>query len=193
MGKGVTREDIIKKYYEIRHKMLSPDVLRKEILPQLEIVGLIRQEADSEDRRKMLVYPTVSTTITSAKIAESEGRTLDSYTNNNGGQDSGVTDKIEKNEKNDVYPTVLSNNIYYEDKDDDNNNRTDFSDIIQKCMLDKEGNNKGYFTEDDWVWTLQMLPNERWTENESLQTLYALEEQGKVVEFEKGRYRPPTT
>jgi hypothetical protein len=90
MGGGVTREDIIKKYYEVRHKYLAPDVLRKEILPQLEIVGLIRQEVDAEDKRKMLVYPTVSTTITSAKIAESEGKNANNN-KSNGGQHTGVT------------------------------------------------------------------------------------------------------
>ncbi len=38
--KGVTRDDIIRKHHEVRHKMLSPETLKREIIPQLEIVGL---------------------------------------------------------------------------------------------------------------------------------------------------------
>jgi hypothetical protein len=69
---GVTREAIIKKHYEVRHKPLSPEML-KSILLQLESVGLIRQEPDPNDRRKMLVYPTVSSDI-SLRFPESEGK-----------------------------------------------------------------------------------------------------------------------
>jgi hypothetical protein len=57
---GVSREDILKQFYKARHKPLSPEVLRLEILPQFEAVGLIYQEEG--ERRKMLVYPTVSHT-----------------------------------------------------------------------------------------------------------------------------------
>jgi hypothetical protein len=59
---GVAKEVIIKKHYEIRHKPLSPEML-KSILLQLESVGLVKQEADPNDRRKMLVYPTPSSDI----------------------------------------------------------------------------------------------------------------------------------
>lgn len=68
--KGVTRGDIIRKHYEVRHKMLSPETLKREIIPQLEIVGLIVQEPDPDDKRRLLIYPTVSTPIISAKLAE---------------------------------------------------------------------------------------------------------------------------
>jgi hypothetical protein len=68
--KGVTRDDIIRKHYEVRHKMLSPETLKREIIPQLEIVGLIVQEPDPDDKRRLLIYPTVSTPIISAKLAE---------------------------------------------------------------------------------------------------------------------------
>jgi hypothetical protein len=67
---GVSREDILKKYYVVRHKALSPETLKREIIPQLELVGLIIQEADPEDKRRLLVYPTVSTPIISAKLTE---------------------------------------------------------------------------------------------------------------------------
>jgi hypothetical protein len=77
--KGVTRDDIIKKYYEVRHKMLSPETLKREIIPQLEIVGLIVQEPDPDDKRRLLIYPTVSTPIISAKLAESNGINSKNY------------------------------------------------------------------------------------------------------------------
>jgi hypothetical protein len=59
---GLTKEEIMKRHYEVRHKPLSPDML-KAILLQLESVGLIKQEPDPEDRRKTRVYPTVSSNI----------------------------------------------------------------------------------------------------------------------------------
>jgi hypothetical protein len=88
--KGVTRDDIIRKHYEVRHKMLSPETLKREIIPQLEVVGLIVQEPDLDDKRRLLIYPTVSIPIISAKLAECNG--LDSKNNErNRWEDSGVT------------------------------------------------------------------------------------------------------
>ena len=63
---GVSREEILKQYYKARHKPMSPEVLRLEIIPQLEAVGLIYQEEG--ERRKMLVYPTVSHTYNKSII-----------------------------------------------------------------------------------------------------------------------------
>lgn len=89
--KGVTRDDIIRKHYEVRHKMLSPETLKREIIPQLEIVGLIVQEPDPDDKRRLLIYPTVSTPIISAKLAEeSNGINSKNYERNRG-EDSGIT------------------------------------------------------------------------------------------------------
>lgn len=62
--------------------------------------------------------------------------------------------------------------------------------VIRRVMLDNQGNNKEYFTLDDFVFAMQMIPNERWTENEAEQTLYALLEEGKIQEIEPGRYSP---
>jgi hypothetical protein len=90
VGNGVSREDIIKKHYEIRHKMLSPETLRKEIMPQLEIVGLITQEPDPDKKTRMLVYPTVSTPYISAKLAENRN-TSSKDGGKEGSKDSGVT------------------------------------------------------------------------------------------------------
>ena len=56
--------------------------------------------------------------------------------------------------------------------------------IAQKAMRDDQGNNKGYFTKDDWVYTCQIWPNLHWTENEAEQTLYALLQEGEIQEIE---------
>jgi hypothetical protein len=62
--------------------------------------------------------------------------------------------------------------------------------IINKCMLDKEGNNKGYFTKDEWTVRHLLVPNEKWTEDKAEQTLYALVQEGKLTEIEPGRFKP---
>jgi hypothetical protein len=46
----VSREDILDKHYQVRHKTLSPETLKREIIPQLETVGLISQQPDPEDK-----------------------------------------------------------------------------------------------------------------------------------------------
>lgn len=89
--KGVTRDDIIRKHYEVRHKMLSPETLKREIIPQLEIVGLIVQEPDPDDKRKLLIYPTVSTPIISTKLAEESNCITSKNCERNRGEDSGIT------------------------------------------------------------------------------------------------------
>jgi hypothetical protein len=89
IGKGVSREEIMRKHYEIRYKTLSPETLKREIIPQLELVGLILQEPDPDDKRKLLIYPTVSTPIISAKLAESNNASSKNYERNMG-EHSGV-------------------------------------------------------------------------------------------------------
>lgn len=56
--KSITRKDILKKHFEIYKRTLSPIVLRQQILPQLEQVGLIIQEKGGSDGREMVVIPT---------------------------------------------------------------------------------------------------------------------------------------
>lgn len=64
------------------YKTLSPETLKREIIPQLELVGLILQEPDPDDKRRLLIYPTVSTPIISAKLRESEGKCSKNYERN---------------------------------------------------------------------------------------------------------------
>ncbi len=60
---GLSRQEILQKHYEVYGRMLDTNQLRQQILPMLETAGLITQEADQNDKRKILVYPTVPLTI----------------------------------------------------------------------------------------------------------------------------------
>jgi hypothetical protein len=60
---GLSRQEILQKHYEVYGRMLDTNQLRQQILPMLETAGLITQEADPNDKRKILVYPTVPLTI----------------------------------------------------------------------------------------------------------------------------------
>lgn len=62
-GRGLTRSDIIKKHFEVYHRYLPDWQLRQQILPPLDSAGLIMQEPDPSDRRRMLIYPTAPLTI----------------------------------------------------------------------------------------------------------------------------------
>ena len=181
---GVSREDILKQFYKARHKPMSPEVLRLEVIPQLEAVGLIYQEEG--ERRKMKVYPTVSHTYNklifervTAKAAadQAAAEALVSVCGSNGGVNQEKNQQTLQQPSQPPPPSI--DNILEE--------------IITKCMLDREGNRKGYFTKDDFIYALIMRPNEHWTEDQAEQTLQALIEEGKVVEFEQGRFKPTTT
>lgn len=60
---GLTRQEILQKHYLVYGRMLDNSQLRQQILPMLETAGLIMQEPDPSDKRKILIYPTVSSTI----------------------------------------------------------------------------------------------------------------------------------
>ena len=55
--RGLSRRDIIRKHYEIYERSLSDWQLRREILPMLEMAGLIVQEPNPDDKRVTLIYP----------------------------------------------------------------------------------------------------------------------------------------
>lgn len=62
---GLSRKDIRSSYYKIFHKAFSSK-LEESVITQLESAGLIQQEPDPTDRRKMLVYHPVSGNISSS-------------------------------------------------------------------------------------------------------------------------------
>lgn len=54
---GITRQDILEKHYKTYGRMLDAQQLRQQIIPVLETSGLIYQEQDTSDKRKMLIFP----------------------------------------------------------------------------------------------------------------------------------------
>lgn len=56
--RGLSRQEIMKKHFEVYGRFLPDWQLRQWIIPMLETSGLITQEADNLDRRKILIYPT---------------------------------------------------------------------------------------------------------------------------------------
>lgn len=53
---GLTRKQIIAKYYEVYGRTIQDWFLRQEILPALECAGLIFEDVDPNDKRKKLIY-----------------------------------------------------------------------------------------------------------------------------------------
>ena len=60
---GLSRQDIIQKHCQIYGRFIPDWQLRQQIIPMLETAGLITQESDPNDKRKMLIYPTTPLTI----------------------------------------------------------------------------------------------------------------------------------
>jgi DNA primase len=59
---GVTRQDIFKKHFQVYGRMIEDFRLRQQIIPMLETAGLITQEPDKNDKRRILIYPTTDLT-----------------------------------------------------------------------------------------------------------------------------------
>lgn len=54
---GISRQEVHTKHYAVYGRMLDNNQLRQQILPMLETAGLITQEHDQSDKRKVLIYP----------------------------------------------------------------------------------------------------------------------------------------
>lgn len=67
VGIGLTRKEILVRYNQMNGRLLSEIMLRQHILPMLEASGLIVQEKDPDDRRQILVYPTIPNTSSGDK------------------------------------------------------------------------------------------------------------------------------
>ncbi len=60
---GLTRRDIARKYFQVYERFIPDWQWRQQIIPMLETAGLIMQEPDPSDKRRILVYPTPSLNI----------------------------------------------------------------------------------------------------------------------------------
>ncbi|MCD6371426.1 MAG: hypothetical protein J7L39_01795 [Candidatus Aenigmarchaeota archaeon] len=58
---GITRQEILKKYLEVYGRPLADWQLRQQIIPMLEASGLITQQPDPNDKRKILIFPMIDT------------------------------------------------------------------------------------------------------------------------------------
>lgn len=56
---GLTRNDIIKKHYQVYQRPILMWTLRSQIIPMLEGAGLITEEIDPSDKRQSLIYPSL--------------------------------------------------------------------------------------------------------------------------------------
>ena len=87
----------------------------------------------------------------------------------------------------------------HHDQGDQNNNNdvSSISETIEKAMLDGKGNNKGYFSLNEWKTVLMCLPKQHplyCDEDQAEQTLYQLLQEGKLEELESGKklFKPST-
>lgn len=76
---GLFRQDISQKHFQVYGRFIPDWQLRQEIIPMLEAAGLIRQEPDPSDKRKILIYPTTLLTISDFDNQGKEGQDKDSF------------------------------------------------------------------------------------------------------------------
>ncbi len=65
---GVTRQEILQKHYKIYGRMVQDWQMRQQIIPMLETAGLITQEPDPDDKRKILITPTIELAVSTENI-----------------------------------------------------------------------------------------------------------------------------
>jgi len=58
---SLTRKDVMKKHLEVYGKIITDVFLRQQVLPVLENAGLITQEKDPLDKRRVLICPLIGT------------------------------------------------------------------------------------------------------------------------------------
>jgi len=54
---GISRQEVLAKHFAVYGRMLDSHQLRQQILPMLETAGLIVEEQDPNDKRKMMIFP----------------------------------------------------------------------------------------------------------------------------------------
>jgi hypothetical protein len=81
--KGITRQDILEKHYKTYGRMLDSQQLRLQIIPVLETSGLIYQEQDPSDRRKVLIFPSTLLDLTQPQNNSCDGCGVDNLLEDN--------------------------------------------------------------------------------------------------------------
>jgi len=92
---GITRREISQKHFQIYGRALADWLLRMQIIPMLENAGLIAQEADENDKRKMLIYPTGQHAISQDQNNSELDGGVEIKRENNSEPSSGVTPNLE--------------------------------------------------------------------------------------------------
>ena len=54
---GITRKEVMQKHFEVYERVLADWQLRQQIIPMLETAGLVIQEPDPNDKRRILISP----------------------------------------------------------------------------------------------------------------------------------------
>lgn len=70
---GLTKKDISKKHQSVHGRFLEDWRLRQQIIPMLEAAGLIEQEPDATDKRKILIFPCTEKEDNKKTYSESVG------------------------------------------------------------------------------------------------------------------------
>jgi len=71
---GLSRQEVLEKHFAVYGRMLDSHQLRQQILPMLETAGLIVQEQDPNDKRKMMIFPSSMYQLSGVKRnSETEG------------------------------------------------------------------------------------------------------------------------
>ncbi len=91
---GLTRRDVAQKHLQVYGRVLADWLLRQQIIPMLESAGLINQEPDPDDKRKMLIYPTTPLTISADKNNSELDGGVEIEAENNSEPSGGVTQDL---------------------------------------------------------------------------------------------------
>lgn len=85
---GLSRQEVLEKHFEVYGRILDSNQLRQQILPMLETAGLIEQEQDKDDKRKMMIFPASQFQLSDVKEnSETEGGVKTNEENNSETED----------------------------------------------------------------------------------------------------------
>jgi hypothetical protein len=173
---GLSRKEIRSHYFSVFHKFLPPK-FEDSVMEQIEAAGLIQQEPDRDDRRKLLVKPPATNLIELPKyIPQDCGYSSTTAKITDDDQNHNLTQ--EKEEKRVL---TVSGDI---------SRVSSIRELTKKIMRDK-----GFFTKAEWMTVLMCLPKQDplyCDEDQAEQMLQALIGDGMIEEeeFEPGKYRP---